>query len=175
MRRETLDELVVNARIDDDAVRAHADLALMEVAAEDRGAHRLSDIRVVEHHERRIASQLECETLDDRAVCREPRDAAANRAKLLRALEGVPTERRGAFFICVLVLLQHADDPAPLIAEGRWHGRVLEAERGGSGFGYDPLFLPDGHTHSAAELEPALKNRLSHRGQALARLHAQLA
>ena len=102
-------------------------------------------------------------------------DAAANRAKLLRALEGVPTERRGAFFICVLVLLQHADDPAPLIAEGRWHGRVLEAERGGSGFGYDPLFLPDGHTHSAAELEPALKNRLSHRGQALARLHAQLA
>jgi XTP/dITP diphosphohydrolase len=102
-------------------------------------------------------------------------DAPANRAKLLHALEGVPAERRGAFFICVLVLLRHADDPAPLIAEGRWHGRVLEVERGDGGFGYDPLFLPDGQTRSAAELDPALKNRLSHRGQALARLHAQLA
>ena len=101
-------------------------------------------------------------------------DAAANRAKLLRALEGVPTERRGAFFICVLVLLRHADDPAPLIAEGRWHGRVLEAERGAGGFGYDPLFLPGGQDQAAAELDPALKNRLSHRGQALARLRAQL-
>ena len=101
-------------------------------------------------------------------------DAPANRAKLLHALEGVPAERRGAFFICVLVLLRHADDPAPLIAEGRWHGRVLEAERGDGGFGYDPLFLPDGQALSAAELDPALKNRLSHRGQALARLHDQL-
>jgi XTP/dITP diphosphohydrolase len=101
-------------------------------------------------------------------------DAGANRTKLLHALEGVPVERRGAFFICVLVLLQHADDPAPLIAEGRWHGRVLEAERGDGGFGYDPLFLPDGQAHSAAELDPQLKNRLSHRGQALARLRAQL-
>jgi XTP/dITP diphosphohydrolase len=101
-------------------------------------------------------------------------DAAANRAKLLHALDGVPAERRGAFFICVLVLLRHADDPAPLIAEARWHGRVLEAERGDRGFGYDPLFLPDGQSSSAAELDPALKNRLSHRGQALARLHAQL-
>ena len=101
-------------------------------------------------------------------------DAAANRARLLRALEGVPGERRGAFFICVLVLLQRADDPAPLIAEGRWHGRVLDAERGDGGFGYDPLFLPDGQAQSAAELDPQLKNRLSHRGQALARLHAQL-
>jgi len=101
-------------------------------------------------------------------------DAQANRVKLLHALEGVPAERRGAFFICVLVLLQHADDPAPLIAEGRWHGRVLDAPRGDGGFGYDPLFLPDDQVQSAAELDPALKNRLSHRGQALARLHAQL-
>ncbi|MCX7515100.1 RdgB/HAM1 family non-canonical purine NTP pyrophosphatase [Frateuria sp. STR12] len=101
-------------------------------------------------------------------------DAAANRAKLLHALEGVPAERRGAFFICVLVLLQHADDPAPLIAEGRWQGRISEAERGDGGFGYDPLFLPEGQTLSAAELDRSLKNRLSHRGLALARLHAQL-
>jgi XTP/dITP diphosphohydrolase len=101
-------------------------------------------------------------------------DAAANRDKLLHALEGVPTARRGAFFICVLVLLRAADDPAPLIAEGRWHGVVLERERGDGGFGYDPLFLPAGQTRSAAELEPALKNRLSHRGQALAAMRARL-
>ena len=101
-------------------------------------------------------------------------DNAANRAKLLRELDGVATEKRRAHFIAVLVLLRHADDPAPLIAEARWHGRILEAERGSGGFGYDPLFLPDGHDLSAAELDPALKNRLSHRGQALERLKARL-
>jgi XTP/dITP diphosphohydrolase len=72
--------------------------------------------------------------------------------------------------MCVLVLLQHADDPAPLIAEGRWYGRVLTEQRGTHGFGYDPLFLPDGETVSAAELPPGLKNRISHRGRALAQL-----
>lgn len=101
-------------------------------------------------------------------------DASANNAKLLRALEGVPSAQRGACFICVLVLLRHADDPAPLLAEGRWHGRVLDAPRGGQGFGYDPLFLPDGQALCAAELDHALKNRLSHRGQALAALRARL-
>ncbi|WP_448098918.1 RdgB/HAM1 family non-canonical purine NTP pyrophosphatase [Luteibacter yeojuensis] len=102
-------------------------------------------------------------------------DSAANNAKLLRELEGVPPERRSAYFIAVLVLLRHAEDPAPLIAEGRWHGRILEAPRGDGGFGYDPLFLPDGHDISAAQLEPARKNRLSHRGQALALLKARFA
>ena len=101
-------------------------------------------------------------------------DNAANNAKLLHALDGVPDERRGAFFICVLVLLRHAEDPAPLIAEGRWHGHVLHASRGMQGFGYDPLFLPQGQTLSAAELDPVLKNTLSHRALALARLHALL-
>lgn len=101
-------------------------------------------------------------------------DNAANNAKLLRALDGVPDERRGAFFICVLVLLRHAEDPAPLIVEGRWHGHVLHASRGMQGFGYDPLFLPQGQTLSAAELDPVLKNTLSHRALALARLHALL-
>ena len=101
-------------------------------------------------------------------------DSAANNAKLLRTLDGVPVAQRDAFFICALALLQDADDPAPLIAEGRWHGRVLDAPRGEKGFGYDPLFLPHGQTLSAAELEPALKNRLSHRGQALALLRERL-
>jgi len=101
-------------------------------------------------------------------------DDAANNAKLLRELDGVPTPQRGAFFVCVLALLQHADDPAPLIAEARWHGRILDAPRGTNGFGYNPVFLPDGQTASVAELDTATKNRLSHRGQALAQLHARL-
>ncbi len=102
-------------------------------------------------------------------------DSTANNAKLLRELDGVPTARRGAFFICVLVFLHRADDPTPLIVEGRWHGRVLASPRGVRGFGYDPLFLPAGHEISAAELDSAVKNRISHRGQALAQLQMRLA
>lgn len=102
-------------------------------------------------------------------------NADANNARLLREMEGVPLEQRGAFFICVLALLWHAEDPAPLIAEGRWHGRVLGAPRGEHGFGYDPLFLPHGQSQSAAELDHEVKNRLSHRGQAMAKLHARIA
>lgn len=101
-------------------------------------------------------------------------DAAANNAKLLQALEGVPEEQRGAFFICVLVLLRHAEDPAPLIAEARWHGRILTEGRGTGGFGYNPVFLPDGYTQTVAEMDDALKNMLSHRGQALALLRGRL-
>ncbi|MDQ6647217.1 MAG: RdgB/HAM1 family non-canonical purine NTP pyrophosphatase [Pseudomonadota bacterium] len=101
-------------------------------------------------------------------------DAAANNVKLLGELEGVATAQRGAFFICVLVLLQHAEDPAPLIAEARWHGRILTQGRGQGGFGYNPVFLPDGQDQSVAEMDEALKNRLSHRGQALAMLRGRL-
>lgn len=97
-------------------------------------------------------------------------DHAANNVKLLRDLDGVAEAARSAFFICVLALLRHADDPAPLLAEGRWHGHILSAASGSQGFGYDPLFVPTGYTQSAAALDPALKNRLSHRGQALAQL-----
>ncbi|MEO7149472.1 MAG: RdgB/HAM1 family non-canonical purine NTP pyrophosphatase [Rhodanobacteraceae bacterium] len=101
-------------------------------------------------------------------------DATANIAKLLRELKDVPNEQRGAHFICVLALLRHADDSAPLIAEGRWHGRILDAPCGSHGFGYDPVFLPDGDTQSAAELDPVVKNRISHRGRALALLREEL-
>lgn len=101
-------------------------------------------------------------------------DAAANNAKLLSELDGVPSAQRDAFFICVLVLLKHADDPAPLIAEARWHGRILTEGRGLGGFGYNPVFLPDGHEKSVAEMDDALKNRLSHRGQALTILRGRL-
>lgn len=101
-------------------------------------------------------------------------DAAANIAKLLRELDGVSQDQRGAHFVCVLALLRNADDPAPLIAEGQWRGRILDAPRGARGFGYDPVFLPAGYTQSAAELESALKNRISHRGRALIALHDKL-
>jgi XTP/dITP diphosphohydrolase len=102
-------------------------------------------------------------------------DSSANIAKLLDALREVATPGRTAHFHCSIVLLAHADDPAPLIAEGRWHGRILEAPRGAQGFGYDPVFLPDSHARSAAELDAATKNRISHRGQALAMLGSRLA
>ena len=102
-------------------------------------------------------------------------DARANNDKLLRALSDVPDARRGAHFHCTLALLQHAEDPAPLIAEGRWHGRVLHAPRGEHGFGYDPLFLDPASGLSASELAPADKNRVSHRGLAMIALHQLLA
>ena len=95
-------------------------------------------------------------------------DSAANIANLLEALRDVPEGRRTAHFHCSIALLAHADDPAPLIAEGHWHGRVLRAPQGERGFGYDPVFFDPAHGMSAAEMEPALKNRVSHRGQALA-------
>lgn len=101
-------------------------------------------------------------------------DAAANIAKLLEALRDVPDTARTAHFHAAIVLLRHADDPQPLIAEGRWRGRILHAPRGAHGFGYDPVFFDPVHGCSAAELDPAIKHRISHRGLALASLRAQL-
>lgn len=101
-------------------------------------------------------------------------DAAANIAKLLDALRDVPEDGRAGHFHCSIALLRGADDPAPLIAEGRWHGRILPAPRGANGFGYDPVFLDTASQRSAAELEATVKNRISHRGIALARLREQL-
>jgi len=99
-------------------------------------------------------------------------DDGANLQKLLKALEHVPEVQRGARFRCVLVYMRHAQDPAPLICEGVWEGRILTAPRGSNGFGYDPVFLVPERGCSSAELPPDEKNRLSHRGQALARLAA---
>lgn len=101
-------------------------------------------------------------------------DAARNIDKLLGELAGVPGEARTARFHCALVVLRHADDPQPLIAEGSWEGRILDTPRGKGGFGYDPVFFLPEQDCSAAELDPALKNRISHRGQALAKLREQL-
>ena len=102
-------------------------------------------------------------------------DAQANIAKLLEAMKGVPRAQRTAHFLAVIVLLRHAGDPQPIIAEGRWSGSILDAPRGDGGFGYDPVFLDPENNLSAAEFDPAIKNRLSHRGRALAMLRQKLA
>ena len=100
--------------------------------------------------------------------------AADNMAKLLVALEHVPETARSARFYACLVLLRSADDPQPVIAEGVWHGRILTTSRGHGGFGYDPVFWDESHGASAAELDPMVKNRISHRGQALVALRERL-
>ena len=96
--------------------------------------------------------------------------AADNTAKLLAALRGIPADARGARFRCVIVLVRHAHDPAPIVCEGVWEGAIATAPRGANGFGYDPVFLPAGSTVTSAELAPAEKDRASHRGQALRQL-----
>ncbi|MCL7713099.1 RdgB/HAM1 family non-canonical purine NTP pyrophosphatase [Stenotrophomonas mori] len=104
-----------------------------------------------------------------------PTDDAANNAKLLDALRGVPAERRGARFYAVIVLLRHANDPQPLVCEGSWEGRIIEAPRGSNGFGYNPVFLDEALGLTAAEMQPEQKNGRSHRAKALLRLRQQLA
>jgi XTP/dITP diphosphohydrolase len=100
---------------------------------------------------------------------REERDGRNNQ-KLLENLG----DRRGAYYCCVMVFIRHPQDPAPLVAEGIWRGEIAHAPRGSNGFGYDPLFHLSELRMTAAELDPQLKNRLSHRGQALRKLLALL-
>ena len=99
-------------------------------------------------------------------------DSAANNQKLISALQGKTD--RGAHYVCALVMVSSANDPEPLIVQTRWYGQVIDEPRGSHGFGYDPhFFLPElGNT--AAELESSEKNLISHRGQALRELIAQL-
>lgn len=102
----------------------------------------------------------------------EPKSDARNNEKLLAALTGVADRR--AHFVSLLVLVRHGDDPQPLVAEGEWHGEIIDQYRGEGGFGYDPLFYVPGEKATAAELSAEVKNRLSHRGQAMARLLERL-
>jgi XTP/dITP diphosphohydrolase len=102
-----------------------------------------------------------------------PKSDTANNARLVAQMQG-ETDRR-AYYFCVLALVRHADDPEPLIAEGRWQGQIIDEPRGTHGFGYDPhFFLPDLNA-SAAELDPTVKNGCSHRAIALRQLLARLA
>jgi XTP/dITP diphosphohydrolase len=99
-------------------------------------------------------------------------DNAANNQKLIAALQGV--KDRGAHYVCALVMVNSVDDPEPLIVQTRWYGEVVHDARGTHGFGYDPHFFLLELGITAAELEPSEKNRISHRGQALRELIAQL-
>jgi XTP/dITP diphosphohydrolase len=98
----------------------------------------------------------------------------ANNQKLLRALDGVEGAGRNAFYVAVIALVKHANDPMPIIAEGRWYGRIAEKPAGDGGFGYDPLFIPDGFDITAAQMARDEKQSLSHRALALNALAPQL-
>lgn len=104
---------------------------------------------------------------------REATDADNNR-KLLDALAGVSDEARTARFQCVIVVMQHALDPTPLIASGSWEGRIVHSAEGTGGFGYDPLFFLPDHGCTVAMLPDMEKDRLSHRGKAIGQLKALL-
>ena len=99
---------------------------------------------------------------------------AENNAKLLKNLEGLQEAQRTARFHCVLVYLRHGDDPTPLVCHGAWEGHILEAPSGDHGFGYDPLFYVPSEGCSAADLPKDVKNSISHRAIAMAKLAEQL-
>lgn len=102
----------------------------------------------------------------------EPKSDARNNQHLLEQLAGQTD--RDAHFVSLLVLVRHADDPQPIIAEGNWHGQILTAPRGEQGFGYDPLFWVPDAAMSAAEMAPEAKNLCSHRALAMQQLRARL-
>lgn len=102
----------------------------------------------------------------------EPKSDQRNNEKLVAELADKPDRR--AHYVGVLVFVRHADDPQPVIAEGEWHGEIVEAPRGNGGFGYDPYFLLPEAGLTAAELDATRKNQQSHRGQALAQLVERL-
>lgn len=100
------------------------------------------------------------------------RSDLANNQKLVRELANV-TDRK-AWYVAVLVFLTHAEDPQPLIAEASWYGEIIDAPRGTNGFGYDPYFFIPEHGCTVAQLEPTLKNRIGHRGQAMQLLFSKM-
>ena len=98
----------------------------------------------------------------------------SNITKLLGAMADVPTDKRQAKFLCVLVYMRHADDPSPIICQGEWCGEIMTEQQGDNGFGYDPIFWVNQQNSSSAQLSSQQKNALSHRGKALKLLLAQL-
>lgn len=95
--------------------------------------------------------------------------------KLVEAMQDFSGEQRKAYFVCTIAMLRHANDPAPIISQGFWHGEVLSEPRGDKGFGYDPIMYFAEQMKTAAELAPELKNTLSHRGQAMRQFLQQFA
>lgn len=104
----------------------------------------------------------------------EPCSDKKNNQKLLEALQNTIHQQRNACFVCVMVYLRHPSDPIPLIAQGLWHGQILTSPQGEQGFGYDSLFFVPTYDCSAAELPLKIKNKISHRAQALTKMCQQL-
>ncbi len=102
----------------------------------------------------------------------EPRSDQRNNEKMIAALQGKADRR--AHYVAVLVFVHHADDPQPIVAEGEWHGEIIDTPRGANGFGYDPYFLVPDLNQTAAEVSADEKNQRSHRGKALAQLIKRL-
>jgi len=125
-------------------------------------------------------SGIEVDALDGRPGVYSARYAGenatdeANTNKMLAELSGVPEARRSARYRCVIVLVRHAEDADPVVAEASWEGRILTQPRGAGGFGYDPIFKPLDCAGSVAELSIAAKNTLSHRARALQALVSKL-
>lgn len=99
---------------------------------------------------------------------------AENNIKLLSVMHDLVDEQRDAYFVSVIVFLRHAQDPLPIVAQGVWHGRILHQSVGEGGFGYDPMFWVPTHACASAQLPAEIKQRISHRGLAMASLLAQL-
>jgi XTP/dITP diphosphohydrolase len=162
--------------------------ALGIAAAEETGSTFLENALLKARHAARVAhlpaladdSGIEVDALGGRPGVFSARYAGEgasdedNLRRLLEELEGVPEERRGARYQCVIVLVSDAGERPPLVARGTWEGRIARAPRGAGGFGYDPVFLPQGEWRTAAELSAAEKNAVSHRAQALRALVAML-
>lgn len=94
-----------------------------------------------------------------------------NLLKLLHEMRDVSAPQRSARFVCVIVFMEHAEDPLPVVAQGTWEGQILNSPRGENGFGYDPVFWVPKHQCASAQLSPEIKNAISHRGQALSGLN----
>jgi XTP/dITP diphosphohydrolase len=105
----------------------------------------------------------------------EDASEAANLTKLLGALAGLPDAKRAARYRCVIVFVKSPDDPAPMIGDGTWEGRIIDTRRGSNGFGYDPSFVPLGDARTVAEMPQDEKNLKSHRGQAMRAFLARFA
>ena len=158
-------------------------------AADETGTTFLENALIKARHAARKAklpaisddSGIEVDALDGRPGVYSARFAGENARdhdnlrKLLMELHDVPTEFRQARYHCVIVFVRDANDRDPVVAHGTWEGQVATEPRGTGGFGYDPIFVPAGMHNTAAQLAPEKKNELSHRGQALRALAAELA
>ncbi len=171
--------LSVNEKTNDWGFVAQNELGIAD--AEETGTTFVENAIIKARHAARIAdlpaladdSGIEVDFLNSRPGIHSARyageeaNAVNNVNKLLNELADVPDEQRSARFQCVMVYLRHAADPSPLISQACWEGSILRAPRGSDGFGYDPVFYVPTHDCSAAELDPVIKNAISHRGKAL--------